>query len=89
MQREVVNLRRRIRVLAAVVGLLVSLVRALGGGLARRRVRDNAKKRSLLRAIERGRAAIPLASVLRTLGLSAARYHDCQKSINPWGNPWE
>ena len=75
LQREVVKLRRRVRVVGAVVGLLVSLIRILGGGLDRRRFRDDAKKRSVLRAVERSRAVLPLGSILLVLGLSSARYH--------------
>lgn len=62
LQHEMVKLRRRVRVLVAVVGLLVALVRALGGRLGRRRLPGEAKKRALLRAVWRAKRVLPLAA---------------------------
>ena len=73
LQRDMVKLRRRVRVLVAVVGLLVALVRAFGGRLRRRRLLDEAKKLALLGAVWRAQTVLPLAAALRVLGLTASR----------------
>ena len=43
------------------------------------RLPDGNDKRSLLRAIDRARSALPLRSVLRVVRLSPARYHDWKR----------
>ncbi len=75
LHREVVKLRRRVQILTTVVGLLVTVARALGTSLEQRRVGDDRRRRAVIRAIERGRRILPLRSVLRVVGLSSSRYH--------------
>jgi hypothetical protein len=75
LHREVVKLRRRVQILTTVVGLLVTVARALGTSLEQRRVGDDRRRRAVMRAIERGRRILPLRSVLRVIGLSSSRYH--------------
>ena len=50
---QVLKLRRRVRILVAVVGLLLALVRVSGVRLDGRQLSDGAR-RAVLRAIERG-----------------------------------
>ena len=64
LQAEVLTLRRRLRLLGAIVGLLLALVRAVGVRLDQIRLPEGSAKTRLLRAIE-----------LRVLGLSPSRYH--------------
>ena len=53
LQAEVLKLRRRVRMLGAIVGLLVALTRALGVRLEQSRLPEGAAKARLLRAIDR------------------------------------
>ena len=46
-----------------------------GYSLSQTRLPDGGNKRSLLRAVERSRASLPLRSVLRVVRLSPSRYH--------------
>ena len=72
---RVASLERRVAMLAAVMQLLVALLRVSGFELERARVPEAADKRRLLSAIERARRTMPLSAALRVLRLSAARYH--------------
>jgi putative transposase len=75
LQREVLQLRRRVQKLSAVLRVLLVALRMTGYSLNQARLPEGSNKRSLLRAIERSRASLPLRSVLRVLRLSPARYH--------------
>ncbi len=75
LEAEVVKLRRRIRILTSIVGLLVSLVRATGCRLDRVDVSDRKTRSVVLRAAERARKFLPTSSVLRILGISGSRYN--------------
>ena len=79
LQQEVVGLRARNSKLVAMLRLVVVLLRVCDVTLARRRISDGDKKRRILRAVERSRAAIPLRAALRLLGLSASRYHSWRR----------
>jgi transposase InsO family protein len=72
---EIHALRQRSARLAAVVGLLASMLRISKGRLDYERYTDGASKAALLRAVERAGKVLPLSSVLRVVRLSASRYH--------------
>ncbi len=71
LQQEVVALRARVERLVAFLRLVVVLLKVSGFSLACARLSDGATKISLLRAIERSRATLPLRTVLRVLRLSS------------------
>ncbi len=75
LQAEVLKLRRRVRMLGAIVGLLVALLRAVDVRLDRNRLPEGAAKTRLLQAIERAQGALTLRAALRILRLSPTRYH--------------
>ena len=75
LQAEVLKLRQRNRTLAAIIRLLLALVRALGGRLEGRRLPEGSAKAGLLRAVELTEAVLSRRGALRVLGLSASRYH--------------
>ena len=74
LQAEVLELRKRVRILSGVVGLLVALVRASGARIDGRRLTHEARK-AVLRAVERGRRVLPLRAVLRVLRISSSSLH--------------
>ena len=76
LRERIVKVEPRVARLAAVVGLVLALLRVSGFKLELSRVPDAQKKRLLLGAIERARRTMPLARALRVIGLSASRYHD-------------
>ena len=55
LQVEVLKLRRRIRILTAIVGLLLALIRALGAKLNGERLLEGKARDHVLGAVERGR----------------------------------
>jgi len=85
LQAEVLRLRQRNRTLAAVVRLLLALVRALGGRLERRRLPQGPAKARLLRAVARTEEVLSLRGALRVLGLSASRYHRWRQAEHTCG----
>jgi putative transposase len=80
LQVEVLKLRRRVRVLATVVGLLKAVIRASGFEMAGQRLPTHGQKSGLLATIDRAITRLPLVSVLRVIGLSASRYHSWKRS---------
>jgi len=72
---SIAQLDRRARVLAAVVRLLLSLLRISGFSLASRRLPEGSPKADVLRTIESAQPILPLALILRVLRLEPARYH--------------
>jgi hypothetical protein len=72
---EIHALRRRTDLLAAVVSLLVVMIRVSKDRLDCERYTDGASKTMLLRAIERASKVLPLTSALRIARLSRSRYH--------------
>ena len=74
---QVLKLRRRVRILVAVVGLLLALVRVSGVRFDGRQLSE-AARRAVLRAVERGRRVLPLRAVLRVLRvlrISSSSFH--------------
>ena len=65
----------RARILAATVRLLLALLRASGFRLVSERLPQGAAKASILRAIASAETALPLALILRILGMPRSRYH--------------
>jgi len=74
LQAQVLKLRRRVRILVAVVGLLLALVRVSGVRLDSRLLSGTARK-AVLRAIRRGRRVLPLRAGLRVLRISPSSFH--------------
>ena len=74
-QRKKLRLRRRIQKLIALLRVLLVVLRMSGYSLSQTRLPDGSHKRSLLRAIQRSRASLPLRSVLRVVRLSPSRCH--------------
>ena len=69
------ELRRRVALLGAIVGVLVVLLRVSKRRLDFERIPQSDSKRILLRAIERSKKVLPLTAVLRIARLSPSRYH--------------
>jgi len=72
---SIAQLDRRARILAAVVRLLLALLRVSGFSLAGQRLPEGAAKAVVLRAIEGALPVLPLVLILRALRLEPARYH--------------
>ena len=75
LQQEVLQLRRRVEKLAALLGLVLALLRVSGFRLSHERLPDGRDKMRILRAIDRARRCIPLRALLRLLRLSPSRFH--------------
>ena len=75
LQAEVLKLRRRVRILGTVLGLLLALLRVSGFKLDGKRLPEGEDRDGLKRAVERARAVLPLRAVLRVLHLSPSRFH--------------
>ena len=73
LQAEVIELRRRIRILGGIVGLLLAVIRVSGFRLDRAYISDPTARNDLLGAIERARKVLPVGTVLRILRVSASR----------------
>jgi putative transposase len=71
----IAKLDRRVRILAAVVRILLALLRASGFTLAGERLPEGAAKTGILRAITSAKAFLPLAVILRIAHLEPGRYH--------------
>ena len=76
LQREVIQLRRRITTLTALVRLAIVVFRVTGFSFNGIRLADGSDKQRLMRGIERTRSYVSLKTVLRMIGLSQARYHE-------------
>jgi hypothetical protein len=79
LQREVLELRQRVKKLTALLRLAVTLLRTSGFTLTDDRLADGRAKARILRAIERARAFVPLHALLRFLRLSSSRFHAWQR----------
>ena len=75
LQREVVRLRRRNARLAALLRLIMTVVKVAGFSLVGVRLPQESDKRRVLRAIEQARVHFSLRTVLRIIGLTHGRYH--------------
>ena len=77
---EIRDLRDRVAVLGAIVGLLVMMLRVSERRLDHARLPEGKGKRALLRAIERASRAVPLGVALRIARLSSSRYHGWRRA---------
>ena len=75
LRQEILRLRRRVQKLAALLRLVLALLRALRFTLSRERLPRGCDKMRILRAVDRARGCIPLRALLRVLGLSPSRFH--------------
>jgi putative transposase len=75
LQQEVLELRRRVKKLTALLRLALALLRTSGFTLTHGRLPDGRAKVRILRAIDRARACVPLPAMLRFLRLSPTRFH--------------
>ena len=80
LQAELLQLRRRVRILGIVVGLLLALLRVSGFKLNGRHLLEGEDRNVLKRVVERARAILPLHAVLRVLHISSSRFHRSMKS---------
>src|SRR5215831_6525972 len=79
LQREVLELRRRVKKLTALLRLVVVLLRTAGFRLTLERLPDGRAKVRILRAIDRACPFVPLRALLRFLRLSPSRFHAWQR----------
>ena len=77
---ELRELRHRVAVLGAIVGLLVVMLRVSERRVDRERLPEGNGKRALLRAIERASRVVPLGVALRIARLSPSRYHGWRRA---------
>src|SRR5262245_54210854 len=75
LQQEVLELRRRVKKLKALLRLALALRRSSGFTLTHERLPDGRDKTRILRAVERARDFVPLRPLLRFLQLSSSRFH--------------
>ena len=75
LQQEILQLRRRAQKLAALLRLVLVLLRASGFTVSRERLPDGRDKMRILRAVDLAREGIPLRALLRFLRLSPSRFH--------------
>jgi putative transposase len=75
LQQEVLELRRRVRKLTALLRLALTLFRSSGFTLTHERLPDGRAKIRILRGVDRARAFVPLRALLRFLRLSPSRVH--------------
>ncbi|MFC1611163.1 DDE-type integrase/transposase/recombinase [Myxococcota bacterium] len=76
---ELDRLKRRVKQQAAIIGLLVRLLRIRGGKLDAERLPDGAHKSTVLHAVASASRVLALSVVLRIVGLSSSRYHAWQR----------
>jgi len=75
LHQEVLELRRRVKKLTALLRLALVLLRCSGFELTHERLPDRRAKIRILRAVDRAREYVPLRAVLRFLRLSPSRFH--------------
>jgi putative transposase len=75
LQQEILELRRRVRKLTALLRLALALFRSSGFTLTHERLPDGPAKIRILRAVDRAREFVPLRALLRFLRLSPSRFH--------------
>ena len=75
LHHEVVQLRRRVQKLAALLRLVLAVLHVSGFTLSCARLPDGRDKRRILRALEQARACMPIRGLLRVLDLSPSRFH--------------
>ena len=77
---RILRIARRVKILTAIMGLLLTLIRLSCKRLDGSRVPRGKDKSRLLRAIDRARVVFGLRSALKIVGLSATRFHSCIRS---------
>jgi len=75
LQQEILELRRRVKKLTALLRLALALLRSSGFSLAHGRLPDGRDKARIVRAVDRARGVVPLRTLLRFLRLSQSRFH--------------
>jgi len=80
LQQEILALRRRVRILGAIIGLHLAIVRILDVRLDWTRLPEGTAKTRLLRAIDRAQGVLWLRGALRVLCLSRSRYHQWRQA---------
>jgi hypothetical protein len=75
LQREVLELRRRVKKLTALLRLVLALLRSSGFTLTHERLPDERVKIRILRAVDRAREFVPLRAFPRFMRLSPSRFH--------------
>ena len=75
LQQEVLELRRRVKKLTALLRLALALFRSSGFTLTHERLPDGRAKMRILRAADHAREFVPLRTLLRFLRLSPSRFH--------------
>ena len=75
LQQEILELRRRVKKLTALLRLALALLRSSGFSLTHQRLPDGRDKIRILRSVDRARDVVPLRTLLRFLRLSRSRFH--------------
>jgi putative transposase len=75
LQQEVLELRRRVKKLTALLRLALTLLQSSGFTLTHEGLPDGRAKTRILRAVDRAREFVPLGALLRFLRLSPSRFH--------------
>jgi hypothetical protein len=75
LQQEILELRRRVKKLTALLRLALTLLRSARFTLTHERLPDGCAKIRILRAVDRAREFVPLRALLRFLQLSPRRFH--------------
>jgi hypothetical protein len=75
LQQEILQLRRRVKKLRALLRLALALLRSSGFMLPHERLPDGRAKIRILTAVDRARAFVPLRALLRFLHVSPSRFH--------------
>ena len=83
LRAEVMKLRRRVRLLQGVVGVLVATARACGVRTDGMQRLEDSDQELLVRGIERSRRSLPLRAALRMVGISSSRYHSWRREPMP------
>jgi hypothetical protein len=82
LHQEVLELRRRVKKLTALLRLALVLLRCSGFELTHARLPDGRAKIRILRAVDRAREYVPLRAVLRFLRLPPSRFADTFAPVN-------
>src|SRR5262245_37010014 len=75
LQKEVLELRRRVKKLKALLRLVLTLLRSSGFTLTHERLPDGRDKTRILRAVYRARELVPLRALVRFLRVAPSRFH--------------
>jgi hypothetical protein len=84
LRQEVLELRRRVKKLTALLRLALALLRSSRFSLTHERLPDGRAKIRILRAVDRAREFVPLRAVLVFLRLSPGRFHVAGRFRVPW-----